>query len=188
LVIRIWAIYARHKPLLIFLGVFGCLQLAATATIMGISVTRGVRESTVSIFQFVQYSHICIQPFLSRSLASLFASLQPHREDNIYEHSHSTISMSKQLFCGLLDPYLDLRIHPFRSDFDQRGAKFPSDQCFCSFRSKWAGCSKHFGPRFGHILLHVSILSRSDLWLTTKSSTALRLSIPGMRPSGFGPT
>ncbi|KAJ7354507.1 hypothetical protein DFH08DRAFT_855070 [Mycena albidolilacea] len=42
LVIRIWAIYARHKPLLIFLGVFGCFQLAATATIMGISVTQGV--------------------------------------------------------------------------------------------------------------------------------------------------
>ncbi|KAJ7354509.1 hypothetical protein DFH08DRAFT_46016 [Mycena albidolilacea] len=45
LVTRIWAIYARHKPLSIFLGVFGCLQLAASATILGITTTQGVPSS-----------------------------------------------------------------------------------------------------------------------------------------------
>ncbi|KAJ7803754.1 hypothetical protein B0H14DRAFT_2613039 [Mycena olivaceomarginata] len=45
LVTRIWAIYAKHKPLCIFLGVFGCLQLAASATILAITTTQGVPSS-----------------------------------------------------------------------------------------------------------------------------------------------
>ncbi|KAK7062194.1 hypothetical protein R3P38DRAFT_2833970 [Favolaschia claudopus] len=45
LVIRIWAIYNRSKLLLVILGVFGCLQLAASSTIMGISITQGVPSS-----------------------------------------------------------------------------------------------------------------------------------------------
>lgn len=45
LVVRIWAIYNRNRFVLIILGVFGCLQLAASGTITGISTTQGVASS-----------------------------------------------------------------------------------------------------------------------------------------------
>ncbi|KAJ6491991.1 hypothetical protein C8R45DRAFT_190354 [Mycena sanguinolenta] len=42
LVIRTWAIYNRSKLLIVILGIIGCLQLAASSTIVGISITRGI--------------------------------------------------------------------------------------------------------------------------------------------------
>ncbi|KAF7373674.1 hypothetical protein MSAN_00578400 [Mycena sanguinolenta] len=45
LVTRIWAIYNRSKLLIVILGIFGCLQLAASSTVMGISITKGVPSS-----------------------------------------------------------------------------------------------------------------------------------------------
>ncbi|KAJ7447975.1 hypothetical protein FB451DRAFT_1533629 [Mycena latifolia] len=41
LVIRIWAIYGRSKVLIVILGVLGCLQLAASSAIVGISISQG---------------------------------------------------------------------------------------------------------------------------------------------------
>ncbi|KAJ7583469.1 hypothetical protein C8J56DRAFT_1055231 [Mycena floridula] len=45
LVLRIWAIYNRNNMLLAVLGAFGVLQIAASATIMGISITQGIPSS-----------------------------------------------------------------------------------------------------------------------------------------------
>ncbi|KAJ7447972.1 hypothetical protein FB451DRAFT_1375463 [Mycena latifolia] len=54
LVIRIWAIYDRSKALIVILGVLGCLQLAASAAIVGLSISasQGIFASGVedSIF------------------------------------------------------------------------------------------------------------------------------------------